>query len=311
MTATAKKPPAETPRQLEIPEPTPYTGPVLDEMPEFIKILYYGEPGSGKTSAACAMARLGPIYLIDAEAGAKARPLRRLGIPTQNIRPITVSGYAALDAFYWRLKQELEDAPPDVVIGAVFDSYTEIHQILLREQVDLRHGKAVRAASDAQGELLYEVEDSEYDVELKQHGIVTEQLRMLTRRFRDLPCHIAFVTLAKRDLDSDTGQVVYLPQLPPKFGTNLRGYVDVIGYTRQADGVETASGFLGIFRDSGKYRGKDRLGGIPRVLANPAFDRVVGCVTETLDLAEDTDQLQYLERGRAAKAAALARQTSG
>jgi hypothetical protein len=286
-----------------------YDGPTLDEMPEYFKILYYGEPGSGKTSAACAMARLGPMYLVDAEAGAKARPLRKLGIPTKNIRPIHITGYKDLDDFYWRLKRELEE-DPDAVVGVSFDSYTEIHQVLLNEQVMQRHGKAVRAASNSAGELMYEVEDSEFDVELKQHGIVTEQLRRITRRFRDLPCHVAFVTLAKKDLDGETGEVVYLPALPPKFGLNLRGYVDLVAYVRQVPGVNDSSGYIGVFRDTGKYRGKDRLGGTPVALADPAFDRVAACITETLDLDDDPVQQRYLDRGRAAKAA-LESQKSG
>lgn len=275
-------------------EPGKY-GRSLDDMAEYLNILYYGEPGSGKTSAAAAMARLGAVYLVDVESGAKARPLRKLGIPTKRIRPVPVSCYKDLDDFYWYLKQELED-DPESVAGVVFDSITEIHDQLLREQVDIRHRKAVRKASGRNGELLQEVEDNEFLVELPERGIVTEQLRTLTRRFRDLPCHTAFVALAKREVDPSGEGVVYLPQLPPKFGTNLRGFVDVVGYVAKVPDVEDASGFLGVFRDTGRYKGKDRLGALPAVMADPAFDRLARVIFDELDLDGDPVQTAYLGR---------------
>jgi hypothetical protein len=181
----------------------------------------------------------------------------------------------------------------------VFDSITEIHDQLIGEQVEIRHNKAVRKATNRAGEQVQEVDDNEFLVELPERGIVTEQLRRLTRRFRDLPCHTAFVALAKREVDPSGEGVVYLPQLPPKFGTQLRGFVDVVGYMIQAPGVEDASGFLGVFRDTGKYKGKDRLAALPPVLADPAFHRLANVIFEELDLGLDPSQHEYLSRVRA------------
>ena len=286
----------------------------LDEMEEWLNILYYGEPGSGKTSAAASMAHLGIVYLVDVESGAKARPLKKLGVPTKNIRPIQVTSYKELDEFYWFLKQELQDLadaraavaagqdvelPPDIA-GVVFDSISEIHDQLIRAQVDVRHGKAMKKATNKHGELAMEVDDNEFMVELGDRGIVTEQLRTLTRRFRDLPCHCAWVALAKREVDPGGEGVVYLPQLPPKFGQNLRGFVDVVGYMVKAPGVEDSSGYLGVFRDTGRYKGKDRFGTLPEVLAHPAFQRVIATIFEEIDLGTDPVQSTYLRRVRAA-----------
>jgi len=279
---------------------SPY-GQSLDDMAEYLNILYYGEPGSGKTSAAAGMARLGPVYLIDVESGAKARPLRRLGIPTKNIRPVQVSSYKELDAFYWYLKNELAD-DPEAVAGVVLDSISEIHDQLIREQVDVRHAKAVRKVTSKSGVLLQDVDDNEFQVELAERGIVTEQLRTLTRRFRDLPCHMAIVAGAKREIDPNGEGVVYLPQLPPKFGGQLRGFVDVVAYTTKAPGVEDASGYLGVFRDTGRYKGKDRFGAIPPVLADSSFDRVARVIFEEIDLGADDAQSRYLDRVRVALA---------
>jgi hypothetical protein len=273
----------------------------LDDAPEFLNVLYYGEPGSGKTSNAAFMALLGKVYLVDVESGAKAKALRGLGIPTKNIVLVPVNSYQDLDDFYWSVKNELA-TDPDSVAGIIFDSYSEIHDQLIREQVDKRHAKAVRKATNAQGTLVMDVDDNEFLVELSERGIVTEQLRTLTRRFRDLPCHCAFVALAKRDVDPDGGGVVYLPQLPPKFGAQLRGFVDIVCYTSQAEGIDEPSGYLGVCRELGKYRGKDRLGGTLPVTAFPSFDRLVSVVFDDMDLTKDPIQLRYMNRVRSAMA---------
>lgn len=273
----------------------------LDEMTEYLNILFYGEPGSGKTSHAADMARLGIVYLVDVESGAKARPLRNLGIPVKNIRPVKIASYDDLDRFYWFLKQKLDDGDENVV-GVVFDSISEIHDRLLREQVDKRHAKAVRKATGKGGELVYEVEDNEFLVELPERGIVTEQLRTLTRRFRDLACHTVFVALSKREVDQNGEGVVQLPQLPPKFGAQIRGFVDIVCYAIKAPNVEDASGYLGIFRDTGKYKGKDRLGGLPPVMAYPSFSRIQDVTFGDLYLHDDEHQQAYAQRVRSAVA---------
>lgn len=271
----------------------------LDDMAEYLNILYYGDPGSGKTSAAAAMAHLGTVYLLDVESGAKKKPLRKLGIPVQRIRPVTIACYKDIDDFYWYLKQELEDGAD--VAGVVFDSITEIHDALIAEQVGVRHAKAVKKVTARDGSLIQDVDDNEFLVELPERGIVTEQLRRITRRFRDLPCHTAFTALAKRDVDANGEGVVYLPQLPPKFGTQLRGFVDVVGYCSKAPSIEDASGYLGVFRDVGKYKGKDRLGGLPVVMADPSFHRVNQVIFEELDLGSDPTQSRYLDRIQASR----------
>jgi len=267
----------------------------LDEAAEYLNVLYYGEPGCGKTTAAAGLARLGTVYLVDVESGAKPSALRKRGIPTSHIRPVPVETYKDLDDFYWYLKQEIEDTEPGTVAGVVFDSISEIHDQLIRGQVDKRHDKAVRKASNPRtGELLTEVEDNEFLVELGDRGIVTEQLRIIARRFRDLKCHTVFVALAKREVESE-GQV-YLPQLPPKFGGNLRGFVDQVCFLVKADGAEDDSGYLGVFRDTGRYKGKDRLDATPPVMANPSMDRLISLTFGDLDLSRDEAQNGYLSR---------------
>lgn len=273
--------------------PTKYGG-SLDEAPEYLNIFLYGEPGSGKTTDGATMANFGRVFLLDVESGAKARALRRHGINTRNITPVPISCYKDMDDFFWWLKAQL-DQDADFCFGTMLDSISEIHDQLIREQAEARHAKAVRKAGPTM-----EVDDNEFAVELAERGIVTEQLRLLSRRFRDLPCHTVWTGLVKAEIDQQgSGGKVLVPSLPPKFSNNLRGYVDIVGFTTKVEGIEDSSGYLGVFRETDKHRGKDRIGGLPPVLAHPTFERIYNIVLGDLDLSLDPVQNSYLDRVRA------------
>jgi hypothetical protein len=246
------------------------TLPTLDETEEFVNAMYYGESGGGKTTAAAHMAKLGHVVYVNAEAGLKAKPLRRLGIPTANLHPYTVTCYSDLDKLYWSTKAQLE-REPESLAGVVFDSMTEIQKKLVESIVDERHDRRSKT-----------MEDDPFQVDRDDYGKMTEMVRRVSRRFRDLPCHTAFVCLDKRDVDNDG--VVYRPALTPKFASDLVGYVDIAIYAAVGHGdEEDRSRYTGITRPIGKYRGKDRFGALPPHMANPTFDRVVEYVESTHD----------------------------
>lgn len=237
--------------------------PTLDDVEEYVNAMYFGESGSGKTTAAAHMAKFGPVVYVNAEAGLKAKPLRRLGVPTANIRPYKVICYADLDKLYWQTKAQLE-AEPGSVVGIVFDSTTEIQKTLIDSIVSERHAKRTKSG----------MEDDEFFTDRDEYGRMTEMMRRICRRFRDLPCHTAFVCLAKRDVDNDG--VFYRPALTPAFAGDLMGYVDIAVYCGVGDGDEDdRSRYTGITRPIGKFRGKDRYNAVPPVMANPTFDRLV------------------------------------
>lgn len=266
--------------------------PSLDDTEEFVNVLYFGDPGSGKTTDAMHMAKLGHIIVVDAEAGIKKRPLRQLEVPTSNIHPYKVASYEDLDNLYWEVKGQLDEDPGSVA-GVVFDSMTEIQKKLIESIVGERHAKAVKIAQRSGAS----VSDDEFFVDRDEYGKMTEMVRRISRRFRDLPCHTAFVCLAKRDVDNDG--VFYRPALTPAFQGDLMGYVDIAVYTDQGEGEEDdRSRYVGLTRPHGKYRGKDRYGATPPVMPNPTFDRIVSYVEDEDGTFADSDEYMKAMRVR-------------
>lgn len=265
-------------------------GKPLDETEDFLNALYYGIEGTWKTSHAAAMAKLGgPVYVINAEGGLKKGPLRRLGIPVENIvvLPNRDAGqeltFDFLEALFWEAKQKLEEEPGSIV-GFSWDSITEIHKKLLEN---------IQIEEVARAERLSRERDRWF-IDRSDWGKMSDQVRLLLRRFRDLPCHFVATALERREVDED-GAVKYTPAVTPALQTDLLGFVDIVCHTTVEE-IGSKDLGVGSFRPVGKFRGKDRFNIIPRKLAVPSFDRLYGYVHETM--TADTDEVQ-----KAAKAA--------
>lgn len=264
----------------------------LDDETTFLNALYYGLPGSTKTTSMASLANVGPIVYVDFESGLKARALKNRGINTDNIIVERPQNYKQLEALYWDLKGQVEDGGPNAPIGVVFDSYTELQAMLVGEAVGNRVLKA--EASGKTGEVA-----DEFFTDRNDYGTWTAQARKLTRMFRDLPIHTAFGALLKTDVDANSGVLTRVPQLTAAFRNDIMGYVDVICATvANAEQDE----YLGIFRTVRTYQGKDRLDFTPPVLATPTFDRLLALFNGELDLATDPAQVAYVTRVAKAKA---------
>lgn len=237
------------------------------------------------------MANLGKVWVVNAESGVKARALRKRGIAVENIEVFPdpesdeVITFDSLEAEWLRIREALE-ADPDAYVGTVWDSVTEIHKLLLDSIVS----KAV-VRFEKQGK-----ERDPHFIAIEDYGVMTEQVRNLMRKFRDLPCHFAVSALERREQDDD-GSVRYVPAVTPKLAVDLIGWMDLVCHTSVAivDGEEE---YRGLFRPHGKYRGKDRLGTMPKWLVDPTFDRVVSYVEEELDVDSDPVMKAAKERAK-------------
>lgn len=259
----------------------------LEEATETINILYYGEGGTGKTTDLATMANFGRILFVNAEAGVKRRPLKERGVAVENIvlwppkgQEITFQG---LEDLYWQIKSDLED-DPESWIGTVWDSLTEIYKKLLDGIVEHQVRKAERAGKDR----------DRFFIDRADYGVMTEQIRLLIRRFRDLPCHFGAAALERRDLDDD-GSVKYGPALTPGLQNDVNGYMDVVIHTTTTAVGEDLE-YRGQTANIGKYYAKDRYGALPRWLVDPTFERVAQYVNDELD--EESDPIMIEARKR-------------
>lgn len=272
-------------------------GQMLEDTLEPVRVLQYGEGGAGKTSALLGMAHLGKVLVINAEKGVKARALRKLGIPVENIEVFPGKDqkitFESLTAEFERVSDALSE-DPTAYAGVVWDSVTEILASLLDIAVEEGYLKAQR---------LNKPRDRSF-VDLSDYGTVTTQLRLLIRQCMDLPCHLGISALAKREQDDD-GSVSYVISVTPAVRKDLIGWMDLIGFsdTIIIDGEEH---YRSLFKPRGKYYGKDRLNAVPARMYGPSFDRIVGYVEE--DIAEDTDPIMAKVRRAAEKMAAATKQ---
>lgn len=272
-------------------EVTPFAG-VADEEDEFLNILYAGRHGTGKTSDLATMANLGPVVFINAEGGLKRKPLARLGVNVDNIsvwpnrrlgQELTFEG---MEELFWRMRGDLLDRP-DAYAGIVWDSVTEIHKNLL-ENVS----KAAVTKAEAAGR-----ERDRFSTEVGDYGTMTEQVRFLLRRFRDLPCHFGATALLRRDIDkAGDGGVVFRPAVTPALIGDLGAFMDMVCYTSVGD-IGGDPEFRGRFRPEPMYEAKDRFGVITsKRLVDPTFERVLAYVHGTLVAEEDPVMLDARQR---------------
>lgn len=281
--------------------PAPTLAPVTDgvsrstlaDQEDWFNGLYYGDGGTGKTTDLAAMAHQGKILMINAETGIKARALRARGIPIENIEvvPDPRSGqeitYELLDSLFWELKADLETGRSEYV-GTAWDSLTEIAKKVTTAVIRKRVDRATRTGRGNTDPFLTDISD---------FGYMTEMMRNLIRAYRDLPCHFGASALERRDTDDD-GRVIYRPALTPALSGDVYGYVDFVIHTEL---VADPSGgdddiYLGLCRPIGKYRAKDRLGLLPKRLADPTWDRVYSYCTEELDPSIDPVQSETKDR---------------
>lgn len=259
----------------------------LESTAEYLRVLYWGKEGSGKTAAALSAANLGRVLLVNAEGGVKRRALNKLGIDLSQVQvwpqpgqPVT---YEGLLSVYHELKADLDDNPK-AWTAVVFDSWTEITQAFL-EQVANARNLQVEARK---GTTLSSIDKAFTD--RNDYSIVSKWNRDLLRKFRDLQCHTIWTALERRDVDDDTGRTTYGPAVPPAVQTDLLGYVDIVLNTRAED--DEVPYFRAASKRSGKARAKDRNGALPSVLVNPSFERVLAYTEETLSADSDPVQQQ-------------------
>lgn len=268
----------------------------LEEDTDYYKWCMYGPQGSGKTTAACKAANHGKILVLRAEGGLKKKALESHGIDVSNImvfprqqgRRIRKED---LIAVHEQLLADLEE-DPNSWFAVVLDSVTEIHHTLREVASKQRVARVLNRLTDPK--LIAEFDEDFIDRD--DYGKMTGQLREILRDYRDLPCHVIFTALQK--VDDSTAENV--PAITPALRIDLMGYVDILTAHKGED-----DSFRALTRASGKTHAKDRFNVLPKVWAEPDFDRLLGYMEGTLS-ADDPIQAEYDHDAAEAAAAAAA-----
>jgi hypothetical protein len=278
----------------------------LTDESEPVNTLWYGDGGSGKTTDLAAMAieakkAKSKIWIANAESGVKAKALKERGFPLDVIEIFPDPNdedeqltYDGMEAEWKRIREALH-ADPNAYYGVGWDSITEIQQTMKDLEMVRGAMKANRRG----------VERDPFTVDQDNWRTINEQCRSLIRKFRDLPCHFTATALQRREQDND-GAVVYMPAVTPGLQNDLIGWFDVVCHTETiiVGGEEV---FMGLLRNRGKYRGKDRFSMTPRQLVNPTHPRIAAYIDGDLTVETD-DEMQDLkarmERDTEAAAAA-------
>lgn len=271
----------------------PKIGAPLHEVEEVLTLLLYGPEGTGKTTAALTLAELGPVVLVNAEGGAKPTALRSRGVKIQNVTIWPEDGDASKITFNALESEVLEPMrlalreDPHAYAAVVIDSYTELARRLLDEVVANAQEKAARLGKARE----------QFQVDLADHGTLSQMLRLLLRRFRDLGIHLVITALERRDIDDD-GFVAYGPALGPAVANDAAGMMDVVCSTsivRVPDDENGEEFYIGAMRRTSRRRAKDRFGVMPPKMVDPTALRMVQYLDGTIDRSVDPRQLAIRE----------------
>jgi len=269
----------------------------MDDSDEHYRILWWGPEGTGKTTDTMLVTRIlpdtGRVLLINAEAGAKKSALVHHGVDTSRIALYPPKGqqltFEGLERLFYRLQADLEEDPGSW--GAVvWDSITAIYQKLLDDVVeaDIRKTAEIlqRAKKGRDGRSGNITLRDRFDTDRDDFAQMSNQVRLLLRKYRALHCHLLITALERRDEDKKAKTVEYGPAISPALQTDLLGYMDVVLHTK----VNSNGVYYGRTQPTETTRGKDRLNTLPVELVDPTAERIHKYVTGVL--SEETDRAQ-------------------
>lgn len=269
----------------------------LDDSDDYLRVLLYGPEGTRKTTDACLMTRLsrpGRVLVVNAEGGLKKQALRKHGVDTSRIAvwPNIQRGeqvtFAGLERLFYRLSSDLTDDPHSW-LGVIWDSATDIHQGMLDQVVaaDIAKQTAILKKNVGRRPGNIVLRDA-FERDGDDYTRMSNQFRLLLRKYRYLPCHMVVTALER--IDSEGRKAVSGPGVTPAIGKDLRGYMDMVLSLQVA---QLPGGFVGFAETvpTLNRRAKDRFDVLPAELPNPTFDRLLSYVTGELTVDNDPDMV--------------------
>lgn len=211
--------------------------------PDRVKMLVYGESGTGKTRLASTFPN---VVFADIDKG--------MSSVTEQVDVVEIDSFKQLEAFYQFLKESDHDY--DTV---VIDTLNEMQRIAMHATV--ADFPSIRRS--------YEDLPS-----MSDYGKMLHDMVELSRRFVHLPMRVVFIAqVVSRQFDTDVLQ----PQLIGKnTSREICRKMDVIGYIYKSEheGTDGAKKLAEIAFDVADYVVKDRSFKLPAILIDPSYERI-------------------------------------
>lgn len=220
----------------------------VSDIPPYINMLVYGDPGVGKTvlaGSASVVPELSPVLYIDVEGGTLSLRQRFPDVHVVRVKSFNDFG---------KLFSELQKSDHGYKT-VVLDSITEIQKFGMYEIMR-------RTLED----------DPDRDPDLPgigEWGKNTEQMRRTIRAFRDLPMNTIFLALGATDQDKK-GNRLTKPALSAKLAAEIAGFLDVVCYMYKKTDRDTGEvKRLLLTAGTDEFIAKDRTDKLPPILEDP------------------------------------------
>lgn len=266
----------------------------LADEDEFLKVLYYGDYGAGKTTSMAFMAKLGVIKWVRADKGIRPRRLRALGLDISRIEPVDNFEPMAMEATITEWRELLEENPR-ALAGVCLDTATELSSRRIEVYVDHDWRKARKQAQQARVSIDPLDRYVSGDVRDQYRGM-TQELRRMVRPLHDLPCHVAIAC----QMRFEAGQ--FTPDLSPAIRGDMIGYAGIVIRLQQEGELDGEPLVVGYPRPDATHVAKDQYGVLPSRLAYPTFDRILAYVQGDLTKEADPMQAKYRDEIKRRKA---------
>ena len=236
------------------------------EQKRYIKMLTYGDFGVGKTTFAGSaqdVAAMQNVINIDAEGGDKVLAQRG------DIDSVRINKFSQLSDIYEFLRAHclFRDSGNTDMLKASEAYYRGVDVKKIKEP-KIYTTVMIDSLTEVQRYCMYDlmgidIEKTKIDYmpespEWQDWGRNSERIRLLVRKFRDLPMHVILVCSRQYDKD-EKNRYLYTPQMPGKLANEIQGFMDHVGYMVMETNADTKERHRYLMLQPGQsYQAKNR-----------------------------------------------------